>query len=589
MSYAGRFLSLFAFIVLFLSAAAFASESDHKYEVDDPVTFWVNKVGPYNNPQETYNYYSLPFCRPAGDPAHKWGGLGEVLGGNELIDSRVSIKFRKNVDKSLICQLPLTAEKVKQFKDAIENSYWLEFFMDDLPLWGFVGELHPDKNSDNNKHVLYTHKSITVKYNNDQIIHVNLSQEAPKPLEDGTTLDMTYSVKWVPTNITFGRRFDVYLDYPFFEHQIHWFSIFNSFMMVIFLTGLVSMILMRTLRNDYAKYAREDDDLETLERDVSEESGWKLVHGDVFRPPWNLVVLSAVVGTGAQLALLVLLVILLAIVGTLYVGRGAIVTTFIVCYALTSFISGYVSGGMYSRHGGKSWIKSMILTASLFPFMCFGIGFILNTIAIFYGSLAAIPFGTMVVVFVIWAFISFPLALLGTVVGRNWSGAPNNPCRVKTIPRPIPEKKWYLTPSVVSMMGGLLPFGSIFIEMYFVFTSFWNYKVYYVYGFMLLVFLILIIVTVCVTIVGTYFLLNAENYHWQWTSFFSAASTAVYVYFYSIYYYYVKTKMFGFFQTSFYFGYTLMFCLGLGILCGAVGYLGSNLFVRRIYRNIKCD
>lgn len=193
--------------------------------------------------------------------------------------------------------------------------------------------------------------------------------------------------------------------------------------------------------------------------------------------------------------------------------RGAIVTTFIVCYAFTSFIAGYVSGGMYSRHGGmyrfyyiptkysyyfpsvysnnimwfnilscltmlgKNWIKSMILTASLFPFMCFGIGLILNTVAIFYGSLAAIPFGTMVVVFVIWAFISFPLALLGTVVGRNWSGAPNNPCRVKTIPRPIPEKKWYLTPSVIALMGGLLPFGSIFIEMYFVFTSFWNYKV----------------------------------------------------------------------------------------------------------------
>ncbi|KAF2618201.1 hypothetical protein F2Q68_00040628 [Brassica cretica] len=265
--------------------------------------------------------------------------------------------------------------------------------------------------------------------------------------------------------------------------------------------------------------------------------------------------------------------------------RGAIVTTFIVCYALTSFVSGYVSGGMYSRSGGKHWIKCMVLTASLFPFLCFGVGFLLNTIAIFYGSLAAIPFGTMVVVFVIWGFISFPLALLGTVVGRNWSGAPNNPCRcilvcVKTIPCPIPEKKWYLTPSVVSLMGGLLPFGSIFIEMYFVFTSFWNYKVYYVYGFMLLVFVILVIVTVCVTIVGTYFLLNAENYHWQWTSFLSAASTAVYVYLYSIYYYYVKTKMSGFFQISFYFGYTMMFCLGLVILCGAVGFLGSNLFLR---------
>ena len=126
---------------------------------------------------------------------------------------------------------------------------------------------------------------------------------------------------------------------------------------------------------------------------------------------------------------------------------------------------------------GKTWIKAMVLTASLFPFLCFSIGLVLNTIAIFYRSLAAIPFGTMVVMFVLWAFISFPLVLLGTVVGRNWSGAPNNPCRVKTIPRPIPEKKWYLTPSVISLMGGLLPFGSIFIEMYFVFTSFWNYKV----------------------------------------------------------------------------------------------------------------
>ncbi|KAK1275302.1 hypothetical protein QJS04_geneDACA001888 [Acorus gramineus] len=580
-----------AVLLLFIVAAvspSSASESDHRYKEEEPVILWVNKVGPYNNPQETYNYYSLPFCQLPGTPAHKWGGLGEVLGGNELIDSQFEIKFRKNVGKSSICDLELDESKVNQFKAAIENSYWFEFFMDDLPFWAYVGKKQTDRNNDI-KHLIFTHKKIFVKYNDDRIIHVNLTQENPKPVEVGKTLEMTYSIQWVETNTAFPRRFDAYLDYPFFEHQIHWFSIFNSFMMVIFLTGLVSMILMRTLRNDYAKYAREDDDLETLERDVSEESGWKLVHGDVFRPPRNLAILSAVVGTGAQLSMLVLLVIILAIIGMLYIGRGAIITTFIVCYALTSFISGYVSGGLYSRNGGKNWIKSMILTASLFPFMCFGIGFILNTIAIFYGSLAAIPFGTMVVVFIIWAFISFPLALLGTVVGRNWNGAPNNPCRVKTIPRPIPEKKWYLTPSIVSLMGGLLPFGSIFIEMYFVFTSFWNYKVYYVYGFMLLVFLILIIVTVCVTIVGTYFLLNAENYHWQWTSFFSAASTATYVYLYSVYYYYVKTKMTGFFQTSFYFGYTLMFCLGLGILCGAVGYLGSTLFVRRIYRNIKCD
>ncbi len=69
--------------------------------------------------------------------------------------------------------------------------------------------------------------------------------------------------------------------------------------MVLFLTGLVAMILLRTLKRDYAKYTRADeDDIEALERDSAEESGWKLVHGDVFRPPRHPELLSALVGTG---------------------------------------------------------------------------------------------------------------------------------------------------------------------------------------------------------------------------------------------------------------------------------------------------
>lgn len=72
-----------------------------QYGADEAVKLWVNKVGPYNNPQETYNYYSLPFCKPSENPAHRWGGLGEVLGGNELIDSQIEIKFLSNVAYSL--------------------------------------------------------------------------------------------------------------------------------------------------------------------------------------------------------------------------------------------------------------------------------------------------------------------------------------------------------------------------------------------------------------------------------------------------------------------------------------------------------
>jgi hypothetical protein len=39
-------------------------------------------------------------------------------------------------------------------------------------------------------------------------------------------------------------------------------------------------------------------------------------------------------------------------------------------------------------------------------------------------------------------------------------------------------------------------------------------------------------------------------------------TAAVYVMLYSLHYFLMKTKMTGFFQTAFYFGYTLMLCLG---------------------------
>ncbi|CAA6674665.1 unnamed protein product [Spirodela intermedia] len=527
------------------------------------------RVGPDYNRQETYNYYSLPFCQPAENPAHKWAGLGEVLGGNELIDSQIKINYRST--RFSICTIELDAAKVKQFEDAIDNLYWLELFMDDLPLQGYVGEVRASKRNEE-KYYLYTHKDIVIKYNGDQIIHVNLTQGGAKHLEVGKGLDMTYSVKWIETDIHLQSALMFTWTIPFFEHQNPLVLDFQFVYDGHLPHGLVSMILMRTLRNDYAKYAREEEDLETLERDVSDESGWKLVHGDVFRPPFGLALLSALVVQVLSLL-------------CLFSSRGTIVTTFIVCYALTSFSSGYVSGGLYSRNGGTdlhTWIKTMILTASLFPFSCFGIGFILNTVAIFYGSLAAIPFGTMVVMLIIWAFVSFPLRS-SAPLWKELERCPGQSLRVKTILAPSHRKKWYLTPSVISLMGGLLPFGSIFIEMYFVSLRFGATRSTTCMGSCFLVFLILLIVTICVTI----------NYHWQWTSFSSAASTSAYAYLYSIYYYHAKTRMSGLFQISFYFWLHADFCwawessaVSPFLRCG---YLGSSLFVRRIYRNIKCD
>jgi transmembrane 9 superfamily protein 2/4 len=69
-------------------------------------------------------------------------------------------------------------------------------------------------------------------------------------------------------------------------------------MIVLFLTGMVAMIMMRTLHADFRRYNQMDPN------DEAEETGWKLVHGDVFRPPNNPMLLSVLFGSGVQIFLM---------------------------------------------------------------------------------------------------------------------------------------------------------------------------------------------------------------------------------------------------------------------------------------------
>jgi len=562
-----------------------SDEHDHTYKDGEEVIVWMNTVGPYHNRQETYEYYSLPFCK--GDKktiSHYHETLGEALQGVELEFSGLDVQFKKEASLTTYCTKTLSEEEYHAFAYALHNRYWYQMYIDDLPIWGIVGEIGEDKN----ELYLWTHKKIEIGYNGDKIVEVNLTSEHKVKLTMAMQIPFTYEVHWKKSDIKYPDRYDKYLDPGFFQHRIHWFSIFNSFMMVIFLVGLVSMILMRTLRKDYARYSKEDD-LDDMERDLGDEYGWKQVHGEVFRTPAFCTVLSSLIGCGFHLAAVTLVVTVLVIMGDLYMGRGSIMSTIIFVYAATSPVNGFFGGAMYSQFGGKNWIRQMILSAFMLPGLVCTSTFMINFVAMYYHASRAIPFGTMVAIASICLFVILPLNLVGTVLGRNINGQPNHPCRVSPVPRPIPEKKWFMEPSVIILLGGILPFGSIFIEMYFIFTSFWAYKIYYVYGFMLLVFLILAIVTVCVTIVCSYFLLNAEDYRWQWTSFLAAASTAGYVYLYSFYYFFFKTKMFGFFQTIFYFGYMALFSLALGVMCGTFGYVGTRIFVNKIYSTVKID
>lgn len=113
-------------------------------------------------------------------------------------------------------------------------------------MWGFVGEA-----DEADAPAVFTHRRFDFKVNGDQIVGVNLTSSAPTPLVPGGVLAFTYSVTWSDTKVPFERRFDAYLDaHSMVEHRIHWFAIANSFLMVLFLTGLVALILLRTLARE---------------------------------------------------------------------------------------------------------------------------------------------------------------------------------------------------------------------------------------------------------------------------------------------------------------------------------------------------
>ena len=61
-----------------------------------------------------------------------------------------------------------------------------------------------------------------------------------------------------------------------------------SRLIVFFLTGMVAMIMMRTLHKDISTYNLHFEAVARgglTEEEQMEETGWKLVHADVFRPP----------------------------------------------------------------------------------------------------------------------------------------------------------------------------------------------------------------------------------------------------------------------------------------------------------------
>ena len=352
--------------------------------------------------------------------------------------------------------------------------------------------------------------------------------------------------------IEWSNRWDLYFVNQEESSKIHWFAIINSIVISGLLTAVVAVIFTRTIRGDIKMYKdggleegklriggkrakglrsprksfekgglleKVDADVTTVSDDNSEDelpediTGWKLVHSDVFRAPAYGQILAPLVGSGMQLVFMAIGLVVLSCFGILNPSfRGGFVSVGFALWILAGAFSGYFSARVYKTYGGSKWQHNAIVTATLFPGLLFATIFILNLFVWAQASSPAIPLSTLFGLGALWLFIQLPLVYVGSWYGFLRSGSYSHPIRATTIPRQIPPQPWYLRPVQCALLAGLVPFAVIFIELLFVFQSMWSDKsgYYYVFGFLAVVFAILIVTIMETTIIAVYIQLCSE-------------------------------------------------------------------------------
>jgi len=299
--------------------------------------------------------------------------------------------------------------------------------------------------------------------------------------------------------------------------------------------------------------------------------------------------LSVFVGNGIQILTMAVVTMVFAVLGFLSpANRGGLLPAGIVLFVVSGVFAGYFATRVYKMFKGQAWKRTTIMTAFAFPGLAFSIFLIINLFIRGEKSSGAVPFGTLIGIVALWFGISVPLCFFGSYFGYK-KPVPDQPVRTNQIPRQIPEQVWYMSPIFSILMGGVLPFGAVFIELFFILSALWGNQLYYIFGFLFIVFVILILTCAEITIVMCYFQLCSEDYHWWWRSYMTAGASALYMFFYAIFYFFTKMEIQKFVSGLMYFGYSFIMAFAFFLLTGTVGFYACYFFVRKIYSAVKVD
>ena len=102
--------------------------------------------------------------------------MGEALQGVELEFSGLEVSFMKRVEMGDYCSIKLNDKMYASLLYAVKNNYWYQMYIDDLPVWGIVGEVE-EVDGGQKQYYIWTHKKFDIGYNGDQIVDINLTSD----------------------------------------------------------------------------------------------------------------------------------------------------------------------------------------------------------------------------------------------------------------------------------------------------------------------------------------------------------------------------------------------------------------------------
>ena len=157
-------------------------------------------------------------------------------------------------------------------------------------------------------------------------------------------------------------------------------------------------------------------------------------------------------------------------------NRGNLLTTLLLLYVFLGSIAGYASARIYKLCNGKEWKLNTLYTAIVFPGIIFTIFAGINILIRTYGSSSAAPIMTVLGLMLLWFGISTPLVFIGSYFGFK-AETISVPVRTNQIARHIPDQVWYTHPAFSIALGGILPFGAVCIELFFIMSAMWLHQV----------------------------------------------------------------------------------------------------------------